>query len=91
MAPHQRLLDHLHADVEQVRREYAFVESFLRCAKVGDRLDVEVDYVVDDHSRAQTVRQFDEIRAVLAERLDRVELTTSMSVGFTADRRWVAD
>jgi predicted Co/Zn/Cd cation transporter (cation efflux family) len=49
---------------------------------------VEVDYVVDDTSTAQTVHQFDEVRAELERRLRSLGLVTSMSVGFTADRRW---
>ena len=71
-----------------VEREYGFTESFLRASKVGGRLDVEVDYVVDDESTAQTVRQFDEVRVELERRLRSLGLATSMSVGFTADRRW---
>jgi predicted Co/Zn/Cd cation transporter (cation efflux family) len=74
--------------VDEVRLGYGFAESFLRCSKVGGRLDVEVDFVVDDASRAQTVRQFDEVREDLSERLKPLGYAMSMSVGFTADRKW---
>lgn len=88
MAPAAELRDRIGEAVRAVEQEYRFAESFLRSAKVGGRLDVEVDYVVDDGSRAQTAREFDQVRAELQDRLAALGLVTSMSVGFTADRRW---
>ncbi len=88
MSPAAETQDRIRAAVQAVERDYRFTESFLRASKIGSRLDVEVDFVVDDGSRAQTVRQFDEVRADLQERLRALGLATSMSVGFTADRRW---
>ncbi|HVH21434.1 MAG TPA: cation diffusion facilitator family transporter [Pseudonocardia sp.] len=88
MSPTTAILDRIRGAVGAVEREYGFTESFLRASKVGGRLDVEVDYVVDDTSTVQTVHQFDEVRAELERRLRSLGLVTSMSVGFTADRRW---
>jgi predicted Co/Zn/Cd cation transporter (cation efflux family) len=51
-------------------------------------LDVEVEFVVDDDSTAQTVHQFDAVRVDLEERFGAFNHLISMSVGFTADRRW---
>ena len=87
MAPSADLQERVRDRVDDVRLRYGFAESFLRCGKVGARLDVEVDFVVDDASRAQTVGQFDEVRADLHEQLTPLG-NVSMSVGFTADRRW---
>jgi cation diffusion facilitator family transporter len=88
MSPTAPILDRIRDAVDAVEREYGFAESFLRASKVGGRLDVEIDYVVDDRSKAQTVRQFDEVRADLERRMTSLGLAASMSVGFTADRRW---
>ena len=87
MAPSADLQERVRDRVDDVRLRYGFAESFLRCGKVGARLDVEVDFVVDDASRAQTVGQFDEVRADLHEQLAPLG-NVAMSVGFTADRRW---
>jgi cation diffusion facilitator family transporter len=87
MAPPEEITRELRGQVEQVRRRYGLAESFLRCSKVGGRLDVEVDFVVDVASRVQTVTQFDEVRADLQDRL-RPFGRVSMSVGFTGDRKW---
>jgi cation diffusion facilitator family transporter len=79
-----RLADH----VAQVEHEYGFAESFLRTSKVGRRLDVEIDFVVPETARAQCVREFDQVRADLHDRLHRLAPVTAMTVSFTADRRW---
>jgi len=84
------LREELLACVEDVRRERGFAESFLRVSKVGSRLDVEVDFVVTPDSTAQTVTAFDAVRAELRDRFLAVGQDPSVSVGFTADRSWVA-
>ncbi|MGD9530871.1 cation diffusion facilitator family transporter [Pseudonocardia sp.] len=90
MAPDPAVLDPLRAQVAAVAAEYGFAETFLRASKVGGRLDVEVDFVVAEDSRARDVTAFDGVREQLWERLTPLGHRLSMSVGFTADRRWVA-
>jgi cation diffusion facilitator family transporter len=88
MAPPPHLQARIRAVVRDVERSYGFTESFVRASKVGGRLDVEVEFVVGDDSTAQTVHQFDAVRADLEERFGEFGQLISMSVGFTADRRW---
>ncbi|WP_103384369.1 cation diffusion facilitator family transporter [Pseudonocardia dioxanivorans] len=82
--------EQLLACVREIEEEYGFAESFLRVAKVGSRLDVEADYVVVASSTAQTVTEFDAVRAALLARIRATGQDPSISVGFTADRSWVA-
>ncbi len=89
MSPGPEFQERIRSAVRDVERHHGFAESFLRTSKVGSRLDVEIDFVVADASTAQTVRQFDDIRAELQERLGPLGDPLAMSVGFTADRRWV--
>lgn len=89
MSPDPEFQERIRSAVRDVERHHGFAESFLRTSKVGSRLDVEIDFVVADASTAQTVRQFDDIRADLQERLGPLGDPLAMSVGFTADRRWV--
>jgi cation diffusion facilitator family transporter len=89
MSPPPDLLDGIREIVDAVEAENGFAESFVRASKVGGRLDVEVDFVVTDTSAVQTVREFDAVRAVLRDRLAAAPgPAVSMSVGFTADRKW---
>lgn len=88
MSPPPELLGRIRAVVAGVEAAHGFAESFVRASKVGGRLDVEIDFVLDDTSTARTVHAFDEVRAELAARFAEQDLPVSMSVGFTADRRW---
>lgn len=88
MAPDPAVMDELWACVRDVENRYGFAESFLRASKVGPRLDLEIDFVVDDTSKAKDVHQFDAIRQELHDRLEPLGYRRSMVVTFTADRRW---
>ena len=86
MSPPPELLAGIQEIVSAVEAENGFTESFLRASEVGGRLDVEIDFVVADTSA--TVRDFDAVRAVLQERFAAAGQPVSLSVGFTADRKW---
>jgi cation diffusion facilitator family transporter len=88
MAPDPELTAQLWSCARDVQAHYGFAESFLRASKVGGRLDVEIDFVVDDASTAQSVREFDVVRQELHDRLAPLGHPLSMVVSFTADRRW---
>jgi cation diffusion facilitator family transporter len=90
MSPGPEIREQVRSAVRDVERRYRFAESFIRTSKVGSRLDVEIDFVVAPDSAAQTVQQFDEVRADLAARLELPPYTTAMTVAFTADRKWAA-
>ncbi|MDN5859870.1 MAG: cation diffusion facilitator family transporter [Pseudonocardia sp.] len=90
MSPEPAVLEPLRACVREVEAAYGFAESFLRASKVGGRVDVEIDYVVADGSAARDVWAFDTVRQDIADRLAMLPYRTSVAVGFTADRRWVA-
>jgi predicted Co/Zn/Cd cation transporter (cation efflux family) len=88
MSPDPAVMEQLWDCVREVQARYAFAESFLRASKVGSRLDVEIDFVVDGTSTAQHVREFDAVRQDLHDRLEPLGYARSVVVTFTADRRW---
>jgi cation diffusion facilitator family transporter len=65
--------------------EYGLADSVVRTSKVGGRLDLDVVFLVGDGT---TVHRCDAVRAELERRLAAAGHHVSMSVGFTADRRW---
>jgi cation diffusion facilitator family transporter len=88
MSPADEIRDQVLACVHDIEQERAFTESVVRTSKVGSRLDVEIVFLVDDHSTVQTVRQFDQVRRQVSDRLGALGLEPSMTVSFTADRQW---
>jgi cation diffusion facilitator family transporter len=90
MAPEADVLDQLRACVAAVEERYAFSESFLRASKVGNRMDIEIDFVVGAESAVRTIAESDTVRQDLHERLAALGYERSVVVTFTADRRWAA-
>jgi predicted Co/Zn/Cd cation transporter (cation efflux family) len=90
MSPESSVVEPLRACAREVQEAYGFVESFVRASKVGGRLDVEIDFVVGPNSRTRDVDGFDAVRTRIHDELTPLADRLSISVGFTADRRWVA-
>jgi cation diffusion facilitator family transporter len=88
MAPEADVLDQLRACIAAVEERYAFSESFLRASKVGNRMDIEIDFVIDAGSAVRTVADGDTVRQDLHEQLAALGYERSVVVTFTADRRW---
>ena len=88
MSPPEDVQLELREVVEDVQRRYGLQESFLRAAKVGGRMDIEVDYVVGAESSVITVADCDAVRSDLHERLSALGYEKSLVVAFTNDRRW---
>ena len=90
MAPEADVLDQIRACVAAVEERYAFSESFLRASKVGNRMDIEIDFVAGAESGVRTIADSDAVRQDLHERLAALGYDRSVVVTFTADRRWAA-
>jgi predicted Co/Zn/Cd cation transporter (cation efflux family) len=88
MSPPAEVQAQLRACVEEVEQRYGLQESFVRAAKVGGRIDIEIDFVVAPESTVVTVADCDAVRADLHERLAALGYERSVVVAFTTDRRW---
>ena len=88
MSPPEDVQSQLRAVVDEVATRYGVEESFVRAAKVGGRMDIEVDYLVGSESRVVTVADCDAVRSDLHERLAALGYEKSVVVAFTTDRRW---
>ena len=88
MSPPAEVQERLRECVDEVERRYAFQESFVRAAKVGGRIDIEIDFVLGPDSTVVTVADCDGVRADLHDRLAALGYERSVVVAFTTDRRW---
>jgi cation diffusion facilitator family transporter len=88
MAPEAEVMDQLRACVAGVEERYGFSESFLRASKVGNRMDIEIDFVVGAESAIRTIADADTVRQDLHDQLAALGYERSVVVTFTADRRW---
>jgi cation diffusion facilitator family transporter len=88
MSPPADVQAELRACVDEVEQHYGFQESFVRAAKVGGRMDIEIDFVLGPESTVVTVGDCDAVRSDLHERLAGLGYERSVAVTFTTDRRW---
>jgi cation diffusion facilitator family transporter len=88
MSPPADVRAELRACVHEVEKRYGIQESFVRAAKVGGRMDIEIDFVLGPESAVVTVADGDEVRSDLHERLAALGYERSVVVTFTTDRRW---
>jgi cation diffusion facilitator family transporter len=88
MAPPADIQAQLRACVEEVEKRHRIQESFIRAAKLGGRMDIEIDFVLGPESTVVTVADTDAVRSDLHERLAALGYERSLAVTFTTDRRW---
>ena len=88
MSPPEDVQSQLEAVVDDVAQRYELQESFVRAAKVGGRMDIEIDFVLAPESTVVTVADCDAVRSDLHERLAALGYEKSLVVAFTTDRRW---
>ncbi len=81
--------EQLQACVDAVASRFGIDDSFVRAAKVGSRLDVDVGFLVGEDSAVQTVADCDRVRQDLHDRLAQLGYESSVSVAFTTDEKWV--
>jgi predicted Co/Zn/Cd cation transporter (cation efflux family) len=81
-------LEELQGCVDAVGQRFRLGEAYLRAAKVGSRVDVEVDFVVGADSPVHTVADCDRVRQDLHDRLAALGHERSVVVAFTTDRKW---
>jgi len=70
--------------VTEVCREFGLDEEHLRMTKVGRKIYVEIDFVVD---ASWTVRQTDDVRRALNDQLSTLSQDLWLTVEFSADAR----
>ena len=84
-APDATLQQQVQDAVDQVVEHHGLGEHHLRTAKVGPKLYVEVDFLVDPDWR---VAHSDEVRQTMVAALAGLPLEPWLTVEFTADPKW---
>ncbi|UTR08623.1 cation transporter [Evansella sp. LMS18] len=88
MAPDKEIQQQISGTIKKVTAHHNFEESFLRVSKVGSKLYVEVDFVLQTESNVKTVEQQDQVREEIADGIKKINYDKWLSVSFTKDRKW---
>ncbi|SET03299.1 cation diffusion facilitator family transporter [Anaerobranca gottschalkii] len=84
--PEHPLVEPIQNKVKEIEKKYLIEESYVRIAKVGEQLWIEIDFVVTKDSLVKTIDDQDQIR----EEIARVVKNTPhwLTVSFTGNRKW---
>lgn len=75
--------------LKSTKENYEIKSYYLRLNKVGKQIVLEVDFLVDDHFKYQTIAQQDQIREFIFEKAKSEKYDLWLNVTFTNDMRWI--
>lgn len=85
--PSPEVVSLIEKQIEQACQASQFKERILRFGKVGSKVIVEIDYVIEEGSPLDSVAQQDKIRRQLMEGLGELPYSTWVNVGFVSDQK----
>ena len=88
MSPEGELAKKLTDMTTEIEEKYLMKESFLRVSKRRKLLRLEIDFIVDEHSLVQTIKQQDKVREELHAKLKPITTDKWITVSFTLNRKW---
>jgi cation diffusion facilitator family transporter len=88
MSPEDQIKNRVEELVKDVEIKYGIEETFLRVSKVSSTLWIEIDFVVDESSSIETVKDQDDIREEIDLKMKKLNYDKWLTVCFTNDRKW---
>ncbi|WP_143961803.1 cation diffusion facilitator family transporter [Litoribacter populi] len=88
MSPESEIKLDVENIISSIKTKYGFNEYFLRVSKVGSKLFIEVDYVVDRKAFEPRIQEMDLIRQEIFDALQQVPYKKWLTISFTSDRKW---
>lgn len=74
--------------IQSLEKQYLFKESFLRVSQGRQHIWIEVDFVVDETSLIQSIKDQDKVRESIDRSLKHIKMDKWVTVSFTTDRKW---
>jgi len=74
--------------IENISKEYDFLEKVIRLGKVGNKVVVEIDYVLKEDSSLVSLAEQDKLRSLFAETFAELDYKVWLNISFTYDARW---
>lgn len=88
MSPHQSIEAKFKKAITPIENKYLISESILRIAKVGNKLFIEIDFILGPQSKRVTIADQDKIREEIIQHTGDVVYNKWLTVSFTNDKKW---
>ena len=88
MCPDDLVTEKINDQVALMEDKYEMNESFVRIAKVGKTLWIEIDFVVKGSTKVKTITDQDLLREELSNYIEGFSKGNWLTVSFTNARKW---
>lgn len=88
MTPDRDIETEFKKAVQAIESRYQIPESIVRVAKVGNKLFIDVDFILGPQSKIVTTVDQDEVRAEITRNTSAVGYKKWLTVSFTHDAKW---
>ena len=88
MTPEGDVAVRLQRIVTRTEKEYRLQESFLRVSQGSGTLWIEIDFVVNKHSRIRGIPDQDAVRERVLRQVEKLGFEPWLTISFTGDRKW---
>lgn len=88
MSPDQSIETKFKKAITPIESKYQINESILRIAKVGNKLFIDIDFILGPQSKRVTIADQDKIREQIIRHTGDLEYKKWLTVSFTNDRKW---
>lgn len=88
VSPEGELAATLKNMTKDIEEKYQMKESFLRVTNRRKLLRVEIDFIVDENSLVQSIKEQDRVREELDAKMRLIKTDKWITVAFTSNRKW---
>ena len=74
--------------VRGIEREYNFEDSYIRVSKIGRELRIEIDFIFNDNSNLEDLKEMDQVREKVYKDMSSLQFDKWLNINFTADKKW---
>lgn len=86
--PSEEITNSIIQIIDKVNQSYDCFKYTLRTGKVGNKVIIEIDYVINKESKMDSVLKQDQLRDSLVQHLTELPFEKWMNINFTGDVRW---
>lgn len=86
--PSSEVITTVTGEIEKIDQDYDFSDKFLRLGKVGSKIMIEIDYVIEKNSKLDCISEQDQLRSRLSQGLVELPYKKWLNINFTSDVKW---
>jgi predicted Co/Zn/Cd cation transporter (cation efflux family) len=84
-APSKEIVDFVTDQIVKIDKNYEFSNEIFRLAKVGNKVIIELDYVIECGSKLDSIVLQDKLRKELTDALAELPYEKWININFTSD------